>query len=165
MWKHKFSLFCRLSCDVCAACVLLALIGCLPSEAAQQGTSLSALDGTRWRLTSLVDTNGPLSIPAEPIAYLEFEDDRLSFSVGCNPMVGDYSSDGKQLKVTFVAHQLIDCGDSIGDGAMNLERAFANSLPTWSTYDIENDELRIDFDGGQARFQRDTPSGTPTASP
>lgn len=131
----------------------------------QQDTNLTSLDGTRWHLTSFSTTEGPLPIPEGPVAYLEFEDDQLGFSVGCNTVVGDYSADSNRLKITFVAHQLVDCEGSVGGDAMNLEKAFANSLPTWSTYNIENDKLHIGFDDGEAHFDRDISSGTPTVLP
>jgi heat shock protein HslJ len=63
----------------------------------------AALVGTRWRLTELIDGDGPDGAVSSVAADAELEldaDGRLAGSTGCNRLMGTYELDGATLVVT-----------------------------------------------------------------
>ena len=89
----------------------LALAACATPAAHQSG-----LAGTHW---SIVSIDGHPAAAADR-AKLSFDDTRLSASVGCNGLGGDYHVDGGRLIVGPVISTQMYC-----EGLMEQERSVA----------------------------------------
>lgn len=81
----------KLAASFALACALFAQGCTTPSTAASAGGM--GLAGTQWVVTAI--DGQPASVPDR--ATVAFEDNRLSASVGCNGMGGDYRIEGSRL--------------------------------------------------------------------
>jgi heat shock protein HslJ len=115
----------------------------------------ATLTGTRWLLISFVNTTGALSVPNDPIPYLEITEKSLEFDNGCNKVTANHSADGSVLHIERAILRGIDCTNRVSPEAIVLETAVLDSLATWSTYEITGDTLTIQFENGSASFRRD----------
>ena len=111
------------------------------------------LDGTRWELIAFESKGSTLAIPKQPRLFMVFNKGELSLQGGCNAIHGHYRIENNRLKITFVKATLVDCSDSI-PGINEIEDAFSNAMPTFESYTIEGDQLRIRYADGKLFFRR-----------
>ena len=111
------------------ALTLLAACATSPLPEAQLAPS-------KWQVVSIDD-----AAPKSPRASFEILTDRISTSVGCNGLGGNWSTmDGRLIAGPFVSTMMY-C-----DGLMEQERALAQLLESRPTYTFVNDQLV--FEGG-----------------
>jgi heat shock protein HslJ len=102
------------------------------------------LTGTSWRFTA-IDGAAPISDRAE----LEFLADRISASVGCNGMGGEWhAKDGKLITGPFVS-TLMYC-----DGLMEQERAVSQTISAQPSYTLQGDRLVLTGGGHRLELRR-----------
>jgi heat shock protein HslJ len=118
--------------------VLLAVSGC--SQGGDQSPSLS---GTGWKLVAL---NGREPLEGTEIT-LVFEEENAGGNAGCNSYGGKYQSepDGK-LQFMDIAQTLMFCMEP--EGVMDQETEYSNLLLQAASYQIANDRLEIQDEGG-----------------
>jgi len=111
------------------------------------------LDGTRWELVAFESEAKTPSIPDQPRLFIAFNRGELSLQGGCNTVSGHYQIENKRITITFVEATLVDCSDSM-PGINEIEDAFSNAMPTFESYTIEGDQLRIRYADGELLFRR-----------
>jgi len=111
------------------------------------------LDGTRWELVAFVSEAEAPTIPEQPRVFIEFSAGELNLQGGCNAISGHYQTDDNRITITFVNATLVDCSDSM-PGINEVESSLANAMPTFESYRIDNDLLRIRHADGELLFRR-----------
>jgi heat shock protein HslJ len=111
------------------------------------------LDGTRWVLVAFENEAGTLSIPEHPGLFIAFNRGELNLQGGCNAVSGNYQIENNRITITFVEATLVDCSDSM-PGINDVEDAFSNAMPTFESYTIEGDQLRIRYADSELLFRR-----------
>ena len=86
---------------------------------------------------------------------IAFNRGELSLQGGCNAVSGHYRIENNRITITFVEATLVDCSDSM-PGINEIENAFSNAMPTFKSYTIEGDQLRIHYADGELLFRRTT---------
>lgn len=112
------------------------------------------LSGTRWELVAFEGEEGALRIPPEAQLFVEFDQGSLKFTTGCNDPSGYYTLEGEQITITFAKITTMDCTNKVGEEVMAIENAFGAVLPTFESYTIDGDELRIRHASGELVFRR-----------
>jgi heat shock protein HslJ len=103
-----------------------------------------SLAGSTWRFTA-IDGAAPVSDRAE----LEFLADRISASVGCNGMGGEWQAkNGKLITGPFMSTQMY-C-----DGLMEQERAVARTIEAQPSYTLNGDRLVLTGGGHRLELRR-----------
>jgi heat shock protein HslJ len=110
--------------------LILALAAC-------GGSGASALRDTAWRLESLTGNE----VFAGTTITLEFSDDQVSGSAGCNHYGGSYQAGGKSLSVRDVFATEMGCLEP--EGILEQERVYLAALRAAATYQISADRLEI----------------------
>ena len=114
-----------------------------------------ALDGTVWRIDSLVDGTGPdgsVSQYPSDDAWIRLADGRLEGYTGCNSLSGDYTLDDDALVVDQLVLTDVFCGEELGRAeeqiATVLRRAevAVEARSLWLTGDDAGLGLRADGD-------------------
>ncbi len=111
------------------------------------------LDDTRWELIAFESKGSTLAIPKQPRLFMVFNKGELSLQGGCNAIRGHYRIENNWITITFVKATLVDCSDSM-PGINEIEDAFSNAMPTFESYTIEGDQLRIRYVDGELFFDR-----------
>jgi heat shock protein HslJ len=111
------------------------------------------LDGTRWELVAFESEARTPSIPEQPRLIIAFNGGELILQGGCNTVSGHYRIENNRITITFVEATQVDCSDSI-PGINEIEDAFSNAMPTFESYTIDGDELRIHYADGELLFRR-----------
>jgi heat shock protein HslJ len=106
------------------------------------------LDGTRWLLVAFGSQQQAPAIPEEPSPLVEFETGIVSLDAGCNEVYGYYVLEKDQITVTFIEGTQVDCSDHL-PGVNEVEQAFLEAMPTFGSYALEDDWLRIHYAGGE----------------
>ena len=99
------------------------------------------LTSNLWLLESYLNADGELvnTLADTPIT-LEFIDNGVSGSAGCNSYFGSVALDESNITISDVASTLMMCAP---DGLMNQESAYLQDLPTVATYAITGDQLQM----------------------
>ncbi|OQA19251.1 MAG: META domain protein [Chloroflexi bacterium ADurb.Bin360] len=111
------------------------------------------LNGTRWELVAFESEARTPSIPEQPRLFIAFNIGELSLQGGCNVVSGHYRIENNRITITFVEATQVDCSDSM-PGINEIEDAFSNAMPTFESYMIEGDQLRIRYADGELLFRR-----------
>jgi heat shock protein HslJ len=111
------------------------------------------LDGTRWELVAFESEARTPSIPEQPRLFIAFNRGELSLQGGCNAVSGHYQIENDRITITFAEATLVDCSDSM-PGINEIEDALSNAMPTFESYTIEGDLLRIRYADGELLFRR-----------
>lgn len=106
--------------------LLIAACGLLTSE--------DPLAGTKWQLETL---NGQDRLPGS-VVTLEFADQRLSGSSGCNSYGAGYQIKGEELIIDAVAMTEMACAD---EGVMGQESAYTKLLGEARKFKVSDTEL------------------------
>jgi heat shock protein HslJ len=110
------------------------------------------LEGTAWRLESIVEGAGPdgsvSSVLGEPT--LELDGDRLGGDTGCNSFGGDYEIDGDRLRVGQIDQTLMGCDDAM----TAQERHVLGVLQSDPTWVIAGPTLELEADDGRGLVYR-----------
>ncbi len=111
------------------------------------------LDGTFWELATFENEARTPSIPEQSGLFIAFNRGELILQGGCNTVSGHYQIENNRITITFVEATLVDCPDSML-GINEIEEAFSNAMPTFESYMIEGDQLRIRYADGELLFRR-----------
>jgi heat shock protein HslJ len=110
------------------------------------------LEGTTWRLDSIVEGAGPdgsvSSVLGEPT--LELDGERLGGDTGCNSFGGDYEIDGDRLRVGQIDQTLMGCDDAL----TSQERHVLDVLQADPTWAIAGPTLDLQADDGRGLIYR-----------
>ncbi len=112
------------------------------------------LDGTQWKLESIVDQEKIVTMPNELQPLLWFNEGALGLDVGCNDITGYYEIDNDNITVTFSEQTVMDCTDHLGSAVMEMEEFFFKTMPTFQSYSIDNDQLQIYYADGAWSFRQ-----------
>jgi len=107
--------------------------------------SLSELAGTSWTLDSFRELDMML-LPVENTSIdLVFADDgTMSGSAGCNLFFGEFSTAGNRVNFSHIGTTKIACQEDVAQ----QEQRFLDGLENAETFLMENDRLRIQYNGG-----------------
>jgi len=119
------------------------------------------LDGSRWQLAAIESEAAP-AIPARPLLFVAFNAGELGLQGGCSRVAGRYQVEGERLTVTLVEVAGVDCSDEM-PGIREVEAAFADAMPTFESYLLADEELRIRYAAGELVLRRALKA--PSASP
>lgn len=104
-------------------------------------TDMPALEGTRWVLTSLLNTAGEtVDVTGEAEVTATFENGSVSGNAGCNTFSGGYTADGNTLTVGALASTMMAC---FPDEVMMQETEYLNNLQAAATYMIQDTQMMI----------------------
>lgn len=106
--------------------LLIAACGLLSSE--------DPLAGTKWQMETL---NGQNSLPGS-VVTLEFADQRLSGSAGCNSFGAGYQIKGEEIIIDAVAMTEMACAD---EGVMSQESTYTRLLGEAKKFSVSDTEL------------------------
>ena len=110
------------------------------------------LDGTRWELVAFESEARTPSIPEQPVLFIAFNIGELGLQGGCNTVSGHYRIENNRITIAFVEATLVDCSDSM-PGINEIEDSFFNAMPTFESYMIEGNQLRIRYADGEILFR------------
>lgn len=99
------------------------------------------LYGTSWSILSYLDGNGRVSTIPGTEASVEFDDNTVTGTAGCNTMNGSFTSDGRALRITELRQTEMYCTEP--EGLMDQEAAIAQGLTDAAEYQIEGRTLTI----------------------
>lgn len=111
------------------------------------------LDDTRWELVAFESEARTPAVPEQPRLFIAFNRGELSLQGGCNAVNGHYRIENNRITITFVEATRVDCSDSM-PGINEVEDAFSNAMPTFESYMIEGNQLRIRYVDGELLFRR-----------
>jgi heat shock protein HslJ len=127
--------------------------GSTPTIVAPVTSEPDLLDGTRWMLVAFESEERAPRIPEQPRLFAEFRKGTISLRGGCNFIGGHYMLEDDRITITFSEATLVDCSASM-PGVNDVEAAFATAMPTFKSYTIADDWLRIRYAGGELLFRR-----------
>lgn len=135
----------KLASLVAAAAALIALSAC-GSDEETGAADPAALEGTAWVLSDGIDVDGQLAAPS-----VSFEQGRIGGSDGCNLFGASYEVNGSELKIGEVTSTAMAC--EIGEEFMDV----LEGAPEWR---LDGEELVLESDGDELRFQAASPEGS-----
>ena len=97
------------------------------------------LDGTKWRLATVVDGDTEWHLVGAEKAYLTISGERITGSTGCNEFQGPVARTTGKITIGELAITLVGC---TGDVA-KLEKSVIAALHGDLTYTIEADRLQL----------------------
>lgn len=126
----------------------------IPIVISPSASEADPLDGTEWKLESIVDQEKNVTISNELQPLLWFNEGALGLDVGCNDITGYYEIDKDNITVTFSEQTVMDCTDRLGSAIMEMEEFFYKTMPTFQSYSIDDDQLQIYYADGVWSFRR-----------
>lgn len=111
------------------------------------------LDGTQWKLISIVDREKIITISKDTQPLVQFNKGGLGFYVGCNDINGYYELDNHDITITFSERTVMDCTDRLGVEIMEVEELFYQAMQTFESYSVKDDQLRIYYADGEMLFR------------
>jgi len=117
--------------------IAVLLVGCGSSQ--DDG---SALQGTRWVLVTL---GGESLLPGRAPS-VEFAEDQISGSAGCNTYFSTYEVSGDELSIGDIAVTEMWCMEP--EGLMDQETAFLAALNTVASYQVDAGRLELYNEAG-----------------
>lgn len=132
--KHR--LFIRpLLLLACCVLVLTACIQPMPNPVAPSG-SANPLTGTKWQLVTLAQQDAL----ATAAVTIEFIDDALSGSAGCNTYSATYQLNGTMMTISPAAATRMACAD---EQQMAQETTYLEGLGTITQFQIVDGQLQL----------------------
>jgi heat shock protein HslJ len=130
-------------------CALLSLAILLSACGISSDVSGEDLVRTEWVLISL---NGAAPIRGAAVT-LNFFEDQLNGTTGCNMYNADYGVDGKMLSVSVTAITVQACLEP--EGIMEQEAVYMELMRDVITFGIEKGQLRLEtLDGRYLLFRK-----------
>lgn len=121
-------------------------------EVAPDGPDV-ALEGTRWELTGIEETDGDsigmMGVPQRLGAYLMISGGELTFDTGCNSGGGDVTVRGDQLELRGVGITLVGCNGISGEVESGQLPVLMAGTVGWS---IHGQELRLTRGGNSLLY-------------
>lgn len=127
--------------------------GTTPTIVAPVTSEPDPLDGTRWELVAFESEERTPSIPEQPRLFVKFQKGALSLRGGCNSVGGHYVLENNHITITFTKRTEVDCSDRY-PGINEVEYAFSTAMPTFESYTIADDWLRIRYVDGELLLRR-----------
>lgn len=124
-------------------------INAWPNQSNERSRSDAALTNTYWRIVSMMGEKvGTINARKEPHIMLKEVDGQRRFSatVGCNQLVGGYSSDGDNLTFSMMATTLMACMPPLDA----MERTLTTVLAESKRYVIKGQTLELYDMGGNS---------------
>jgi len=116
-------------------------------NSAETGTDQPGLEGVEWQLVSYLGDDGMTDVLEDAPITIEFTEGRAAGSAGCNRYFTLYKSDGEMLTLDDkVGKTMMACPDPV----MAQEQAYLTLLPQTATYKIENGQLTLFNEDGDA---------------
>lgn len=114
--------------------MLLALT--LVTACGDSDDSSAELSGTSWEL---VDESLDVAVPDEAMVTIEFTEDTVSGSSGCNSYTGSYTQDDDSIEIGALASTRKACVPEVAV----VEDAFYVRIGTVTTVEVDGDELNL----------------------
>lgn len=115
----------------------------LPPDAAPDPGPAAPLEGTRWRLSGIEETEGD-TVSMRPVgrvrAVLGIERGAVTFTTGCNGGGGDVTVEDGVLRLSEVITTLRACEDERGEVERAVMAVLGRDRVTWS---VAGDRLRL----------------------
>ena len=124
-----------------------------PGEVPEQEVSL---EDTVWILQSYGELGNSKDIITDTEITAEFvsSEGTIKGSAGCNSYFGSYELEGSQLSIPGpIAATQMFCAEP--EGAMDQEQEYLTALQSAESYEINGDELRINYGNQVLIFSRD----------
>ena len=124
----------------------LAVTACVTDsdDAGGVAASVDALTGTRWTFVSIDGDD-----PASDKAFLQFREDGIGLSAGCNGVGGDWSiEDGRLIGGPYMSTQMY-C-----EGLMEQEGALAALLEERPHITLMGERMALEGTGHRAQLKR-----------
>ncbi len=99
----------------------------------------TALEGTNWQLSGLVENDAVSSTIVDEKITLKFENGQVNGSSGCNLYFADYTLDGEKVTLGTLGGTEMACEDEIAQ----REAAFLTALGQTAGYQIERTTLTL----------------------
>ncbi|WP_193869413.1 META domain-containing protein [Planktothrix mougeotii] len=101
-----------------------------------------SLSGTNWKLLSWGNEKSPQTVLKETEISLQFQDDQISGSSGCNRYFASYTLKDDQLKFGVAGSTQMACPEEI----MKQEDQFLSALQASKTFTINSEgQLQITY--------------------
>jgi len=99
------------------------------------------LEGSSWKLESYVNNLGHSVSPVSNTKMnLEFKDERISGSSGCNSYFAKYTQNGNSLSFGLIGATKMYCTNP---AVMEQETTFLSSLALIKTFKVEGNKLKL----------------------
>lgn len=121
------------------SCVIASVgfAGCTTMSNPVTEKNLNKLQNTTWVLTELkgveIKSSTPMNLPA-----IQFDNESVSGSDGCNRFMGGYAVKAKEIKLSRLATTAMACLN-----ATDITEKFNQSLHTTTQYDANDKELKF----------------------
>jgi len=116
--------------------ILIMILGLMITSCSEfSGTVADELEGTKWNLLTIRKS---IPIP-DSIITIEFEDDEVRGTSGCNTYFGEYTS--KENKISFGVLAATEMACLNPEGIMEQEQEYLSFLSEIVAYSIEGDRL------------------------
>lgn len=128
--------------------IAAALSACVPlPQTSTPAPGVGSLAGTNWVLTHYGPAGAPLSTPQASAPTLAIAaDGKVSGKAGCNTYFGSLSVNGDQATFSQLGRTLMACDGEI----MRLEDAYLAALGAAVSFTLENGQLTLRYQGGNA---------------
>ena len=112
------------------------------------------LTGTTWQLETLQQQDGQtvssMAVPDGMLVTLQFQEDQLGGSTGCNNFGAPYQVNGGQLTLEAITKTEAICLD---EAQILAESQFFNGVAAAKSFTIAGDQLTISYPGGSLIFR------------
>ena len=115
---------------VTLASLILVLASC-------NGSGANRLKGTAWQLDSIAGSD----LPPGTAITIEFVEDEVSGSAGCNHYRGRYQTSGNSLSVNEIFATEMACPEPAG--VLEQERLYLSALGTAGSFQMAGDRLEL----------------------
>ena len=120
-----------------------------PAAGNEQPPAENVLANSEWVLVGYGDAGALTAVLDGSQITLEFSDEGIAGSAGCNSYFGDATVDGTTLSVGMLGRTEMWC-----ENRMEQEDAYLELLQGAQSWQLENDELRITAESGVLVYQR-----------
>ncbi|MEP6986033.1 MAG: META domain-containing protein, partial [Chloroflexota bacterium] len=114
--------------------------------------TLGGLAGVHWVLVSMGPTAAPVAAIADTAVNIDFTQQGVSGSSGCNQYSGTFIYNNNTLSFSPLVSTQLACADNI----MAQESAYVAALQSATGYQIANGQLQITYADGVLVFKAGT---------